>query len=152
MIKRTILFLILNFSALAIAGRFTATGVPSEWYLNLEKAPWTPPGWMFGTAWTFIMICFAIYMAYLIVLNSQRKKVITLFAIQWILNVAWSPLFFYYKTTFTALITISLLTAVVTYFLIKHKDTLKFKSIFIAPYVIWLILATSLNAYVVLFN
>lgn len=43
MIKRIILFLVLNFAALAIGGLFTGDGVPSEWYQNLNKAPWTPP-------------------------------------------------------------------------------------------------------------
>lgn len=37
MIKRIILLLILNFSALAIGGVFTRKGVPSDWYQNLIK-------------------------------------------------------------------------------------------------------------------
>jgi tryptophan-rich sensory protein len=54
----TLLFFILNFAALAVGGLFTGSGVSSEWYQNLDKAPWTPPGWVFGAAWPFIMICF----------------------------------------------------------------------------------------------
>ncbi|NBN98947.1 MAG: hypothetical protein EBV19_06865 [Flavobacteriia bacterium] len=49
--KRTafiLLFLFLNFGALAIGGSFTADGVASDWNQNLNKAPWTPPGWVFG--------------------------------------------------------------------------------------------------------
>ena len=65
MILRVLSFLVLNFLALGIGGIFTGKGVPSEWYVQLNKAPWTPPGWMFGFAWTSIMICFALYMAYL---------------------------------------------------------------------------------------
>ena len=152
MIKRVIVFLILNFSALAIGGSFTGNGVPSDWYQNLDKAPWTPPGWMFGSAWTIIMICFAVYMSYLIVENAGRKKVIILFVVQWILNVAWNPVFFYYQAVLTGFITISLLTILITYFLFHYKNELKFKSLLIAPYFIWLIIATSLNAYILLFN
>ena len=72
MIKRTIFFLLLNFAALAIGGLFTGSGVSSEWYQNLNKAPWTPPGWVFGTVWTLIMILFAIYMAMLI--KTEKKN------------------------------------------------------------------------------
>jgi len=61
MYKHVILFLVLNFGALAVASLFTGNGVASNWYQHLNKAPWTPPGWMFGLAWTTIMICFALY-------------------------------------------------------------------------------------------
>ena len=57
-------FIILNFGALAIGGSFTADGVASDWYQNLSKAPWTPPGWVFGAAWTFLMMCYSIYLAF----------------------------------------------------------------------------------------
>ncbi|MDG2281196.1 MAG: tryptophan-rich sensory protein, partial [Flavicella sp.] len=52
MIKRILLFLVLNFTALAVGGLFTGTGVSSDWYQNLNQAPWTPPGWVFGFMWT----------------------------------------------------------------------------------------------------
>ena len=152
MIKRVILFLILNFSALAIGGSFTGKGVPSAWYLNLDKAPWTPPGWVFGSAWTFIMICFAIYMAYLVVSVSDLKKIILLFAIQWILNVAWNPVFFYYHSVLIGFITISLLTILITYMLFNFRTKLKLKSLLLAPYFVWLLIATSLNGYILFFN
>ena len=152
MIKRVILFLVLNFLALAIGGLFTGEGVPSDWYQHLNKAPWTPPGWVFGTAWTLIMICFAIYMAYLIKENTDRKKVIALFAVQWVLNVAWNPIFFYYHSVLTGLITISLLTGLISYFLFHYKNTLQSRSLFVAPYFVWLLIATSLNAYILIMN
>lgn len=152
MIKRVVLFLLLNFSALAIGGSFTGKGVPSDWYQNLDKAPWTPPGWVFGSAWTLIMICFAVYMAYLFAENTNRKNVILLFVVQWILNVAWNPIFFHYQAVLAGFITISLLTILITYFLFYFRTELKFRSLLIAPYFIWLIIATSLNGYILLFN
>lgn len=152
MIKRVILFLALNFLALAIGGNFTGNGVPSQWYQSLDKAPWTPPGWVFGSAWTFIMISFAIYMAYLILKKKDRKKVISLFVIQWILNVAWNPVFFYYHAVLAGLIIITLLSILITYFLFHFKSELKLKSLFIVPYFVWLLIATSLNAYILIMN
>ena len=62
MVLRVIIFLVLNFAALGLGGLFTSKGVPSDWYQHLNKAPWTPPGWAFGFAWTLIMICFSFYM------------------------------------------------------------------------------------------
>lgn len=152
MIKIILLFLILNFTALGIGGMFTGTGVSSDWYQNLNKAPWTPPGWMFGAAWTLIMVCFAIYMAYLIKAHVDRKKIILLFSIQWILNVAWNPLFFYSQNILGGMICITLLTLLIAYLFFHFWKDLRVKSIFLAPYLVWLLIATSLNAYILIFN
>ncbi|PLW94508.1 MAG: TspO protein, partial [Marinilabiliales bacterium] len=94
MILRILLFLAINFAAIGLGGLFTSKGVPSDWYVNLMKAPWTPPGWVFGAAWTTIMICLAFYMPYALEKTESRNVLIIVFAIQWILNVAWSPVFF----------------------------------------------------------
>lgn len=94
----TLVFLILNFAALAVGGLFTGSGVSSEWYQNLDKAPWTPPGWVFGAAWTFIMICFAFYMGKLWTNGAKHKSlVVRLYGVQWLLNVAWNPVFFLFS-------------------------------------------------------
>jgi tryptophan-rich sensory protein len=150
--KKILLFLVLNFTALAIGGLFTGDGVSSMWYQDLNKAPWTPPGWVFGAAWTLIMICFAVYMAYLIEHKTDRKKIIVLFSIQWILNVAWNPIFFYMQQVLLGLISISLLTILITSLFFNYKNKLKLKSIFIMPYMIWLFIATSLNLYILIHN
>ena len=148
MVYRLILFLALNFSALAIGVFFTGEGVPSEWYTQLNKAPWEPPGWVFGAAWSTIMICFAIYMSFLWGFLKSRKKIMLLFGLQWILNVGWSPVFFYYNNIILGLIVIALLTFLIGYMLYLYKVQLRVKSILILPYLTWLLIATSLNGYV----
>tara|TARA_B100001758_G_C18290852_1_gene546949 strand:- start:117 stop:575 length:459 start_codon:yes stop_codon:yes gene_type:complete len=148
MVYRLILFLALNFSALAIGVFFTGEGVPSEWYTQLNKAPWEPPGWVFGAAWSTIMICFAIYMSFLWEFLKSRKKIMLLFGLQWILNVGWSPVFFYYNNIILGLIVIALLTFLIGYMLYLYKVQLRVKSILILPYLTWLLIATSLNGYV----
>ena len=151
MFKRTVFFLILNFSALAIGSLFTNSGVSSEWYQNLSKAPWTPPGWVFGVAWSSIMIFFAIYMAYLIKLKP-KKTIIIFYSIQWVLNIVWNPVFFYFQEITLGLICISLLTAHIILLFFKYLKEQRIKTLLLAPYGIWLIIATSLNAYIYLYN
>jgi benzodiazapine receptor len=87
MLKRIIIFLIINFAGLGLGSLFTSDGVASQWYTNLNQAPWTPPGWVFGAAWTTIMICFAFYMAYAWEASEDKKPIILLFTIQWLLNM-----------------------------------------------------------------
>ena len=148
MLYRLIIFLILNFSALAIGSFFTGYGVPSDWYSQLNKAPWEPPGWVFGAAWSTIMICFAIYMSFLWEIYKNRKKIMLLFGLQWVLNVGWSPVFFYYNNIILGLIVIGCLTFLVGYILYLYSDDLRVKSILILPYLTWLLIATSLNGYI----
>ena len=152
MIYRLIIFLVLNFAALGIGGLFTSKGVSSDWYLNLNKAPWTPPGWVFGFAWTTIMVCFAFYMAYAWKLVPNRNLLIGLFIVQCILNVLWNPVFFKYHEILIGLVIISALTLLVAYFLFGYFQELKLKAFWVLPYFLWLLIATSLNAYIFLKN
>ena len=90
---KIILFLILNFGALAIGSWLMRAAVMGDWYQSLNKAPWTPPGWVFGAAWTTIMICFSVYMSHLTE-SPVAKNVALLFGIQWVFNTAWNYIFF----------------------------------------------------------
>ncbi len=152
MAARIILFLVINFVGLALGGLFTGTGTQSNWYANLNVAPWTPPGWVFGVAWTSIMVCFAVYMAYAYQNSSNKGLLIGLFALQWILNFAWSPAFFKYQAVLIALIIIVSLTVLVGGFLFYGVLELKDKALLVLPYFVWLIIATSLNAYIYIKN
>ena len=152
MVYRTILFLVINFLALGLGGFFTGSGVSSQWYQELAKAPWTPPGWVFGAAWTVIMICFAFYMSYLLASKESKTMVLSLFVLQWLLNVAWNPIFFYYHNVFVGLIVIVALTLLTAFFLFYFLADLKFKSLFVLLYFVWLCIATSLNAYILVKN
>tara|TARA_Y100000589_G_scaffold75561_1_gene69185 strand:+ start:406 stop:861 length:456 start_codon:yes stop_codon:yes gene_type:complete len=151
MILRIFLFLIINFGGLFIGGLFTGEGVPSDWYQNLNKAPWTPPGWVFGAAWTTIMICFSVYMAILWE-KIKLNKLLFIFISELVLNVIWNPLFFHFKWINVALLSISLLTILISYMVISLRREMRLKTLLLFPYLIWIVIATSLNGYVVLYN
>lgn len=152
MSARIVIFLLLNFGALAIGGFFTGKAVQAEWYLSLNKAPWTPPGWVFGFAWTTIMICFSFYMAHLWSSSENKKLIIGLFILQWVLNVGWNPIFFYFHHVTAGLVVISILTLLVGYLLYSYWPVLKMKSALLLPYFLWLLIATSLNGYILFKN
>ena len=152
MIKKILIFLVINFTALGIGGFFTGPGVSSDWYTNLNQAPWTPPGWFFGAAWTTIMICFSFFMAFLYEKSYFKKEIIVLYIAQWILNIIWNPIFFHFQNVLLGLIVISSLTVIVFTFLIRYRKLLKAKTLLILPYAVWLAIATSLNIYILLNN
>lgn len=150
-LKYLISFLIINFSALGIGRWLMENGPKTSWYINLNKAPWTPPGWLFGIAWLTIMVCFSIYMAYLYKATPNTKLKI-LFLFQLVFNILWNYLFFNQHFVFLGLVCITLLTVIVGKLLFDYKNTLQTKSLLIIPYFIWLCIATSLNLYIYIFN
>ena len=146
-----LLFALINFGGLGLGSWLMGEGPSSEWYFNLNKAPWTPPGWVFGVAWTTIMICYSIYLADLwsrpVPLNAW-----VLFLVSLILNVSWNYFFFNLHWTVVALIVLVALTAVIWLFFFEFKNTVQSKSFLLLPYMIWLVVAVSLNAFAVLKN
>ena len=150
-LKLTLLFLIINFGGLAIGTSLMNNGPLAEWYTNLNQAPWTPPGIVFGIAWTFIMICFSIYLGHLFIKNYSSKLTIV-FLIQFILNVSWNYIFFNQHFVLFGLITLILLTLLLFYYFFKLSNkTGKYKFLLV-PYIIWLCIATSLNLYILIYN
>jgi len=149
--KLIILFLVINFGSLAIGSWLMNNGPQEIWYLQLNKAPWTPPGWFFGFAWTTIMICFSVYLAQLFT-KANTKALQLLFALQVILNISWNYVFFNKQLIGLGLNVIIILTILIWYFFIIYYKSLGKKSILILPYCIWLLVATSLNLYILVYN
>ncbi|WP_298780364.1 TspO/MBR family protein [uncultured Polaribacter sp.] len=150
-LKLTFVFLIINFGGLAIGSWLMNNGPMSDWYINLNKAPWTPPGWVFGAAWTFIMICFSIYLGKLFTQSCTTKKLL-IFIIQFILNVSWNFIFFNQQLILTSLITIILLTSLLFIYFFKLSNKVDNYKYLLLPYIIWLCIATSLNLYILIHN
>lgn len=146
------MFLFINFVLVFYIGNIImADGSNSNWYIDLNKAPWTPPGWVFGLAWSFLLICFSIYLALL----SQKKvsnKLVVIILLQYLLNISWNYFFFNQHLIELGLIDLSILTITVLYIFYSNLKTMRWKSIFIIPYFLWLLVATSLNLYIVIYN
>ncbi|MBT4413650.1 MAG: tryptophan-rich sensory protein [Polaribacter sp.] len=150
-VKLTFLFLILNFGGLAIGSWLMNNGPMTDWYTNLNQASWTPPGWVFGVAWTSIMICFSLYLGKLFT-KDYRSKLIFVFLVQFILNVSWNYIFFNQRLVLFGLITIVLLTSLIFYYFFKLSKNTSYYKFLLLPYMIWLCIATSLNLYILIHN
>ncbi|MCG1037707.1 TspO/MBR family protein [Polaribacter sargassicola] len=152
-IIKTLIFLFFNFLALGGGVILMENGPQEDWYISLNKAPWTPPGWVFGAAWTSIMLLFSFYMTKLsFQFYFLDKKLISLYALQWLLNVGWNLVFFNLHKTKIGLVVIVLLWLLIGYFTCKYIYKIKWFTLLILPYLIWMTIATSLNAYIVLNN
>lgn len=150
---RFVIFLIANFSALYVGVLLMNNGPQTNWYQTLNKAPWTPANWVFGAAWTGIMILFSFYMTKLSYqFQLYSKQLIILYIVQWVLNVSWNLFFFNQHKVLLGFIVIGILWLLIGYFCFKYIRILKFYTLLIAPYLIWMTIATSLNGYILIYN
>ena len=150
-LKLTLLFLAVNFGGLAIGSWLMNNGPLSNWYTNLQQAPWTPPGFVFGIAWTLIMVCFSIYLGKLFTEDNTRKNR-SIFLIQFVLNVSWNFIFFNQHLVLFALINILLLTSLIFVYFFKRSSAVNNYKYLLLPYMLWLCIATSLNLYILVHN
>ena len=146
-----VIFLITNFVALAIGGFLMGEGPTSDWYQEANQAPWTPPGWVFGAAWTFSMIFYSVYMG--IAWNRiNRTTLLGVYGVQLIFNIGWNPVFFNLHEAEMGLLIISFLTLLIWIKIFLFRKQMKGWSLLLLPYSIWLVIATSLNLYFLMYN
>lgn len=124
------------------------------WYQALDKAPWTPPGWFFGFAWTSIMVCFSFFMAkwHEQQGNGLWSGISAFYALHWVLNVAWNPLFFRYHIlgfSFLWILVFAILILALAIWATQHYPRWAW---LVYPYALWLLVASSLNGYAYMYN
>jgi tryptophan-rich sensory protein len=103
-------------------------------------------------AWSTIMICLSIYMAIAWKSVKKHKTFLIAYMLQWILNVGWSPVFFYFHEVTIGLILITLLTILIAWMIARFKPETKINTWLLLPYLLWLIIATSLNGFILINN
>jgi tryptophan-rich sensory protein len=143
-------FLVLNFTGLAMGSLWTDPGVNSDWYDMIVKAPWTPPGYVFGIAWTSIMVFLSFFMVNLYERGDSKYN--RLLLLSWVLNIAWNPLFFGLKWVWISSVVILSLTALLGFLIHKSRKEYKSMWVLLLPYFIWLNIASSLNLFVAIMN
>jgi tryptophan-rich sensory protein len=146
---RLIIFLLINFGALGIGGLLLGNPQTNEWYQALNKAPWTPPGWLFGFAWSTIMLCFSVFMWKVSGEYSFKEMpvVYVMFVIQFVLNVMWNPIFFRWHMMGASMLVILSLTILIAWFTYWGFKNMGLLGVWMLPYLVWLLIACSLNGY-----
>ena len=116
------------------------------WYDILIKPPLVPPDYIFIIVWSILYILMAA--SFLIIVaqrNKSKKFAITIFTIQFILNIIWSPLFFNLNRIDLAFIDIILLWFFIVLMLITFYRNSKIAAFLQIPYFLWVTFAIYLN-------
>jgi len=117
------------------------------WYAALRKPSFNPPAAVFGPVWTCLYILMGISLYLVMTAEESGRQLLALaaFAVQLVLNFAWSLLFFrYHKVTLAAvdivLLWVSILVMIMLFYGIRPvAGWLQI------PYLAWVTFATVLN-------
>ena len=136
----------------SVGGLLTDIG---PWYQNLRKPSWQPPDRVFGPVWTtiFVLAAVAAVSAWRAAGSpAERRRVIGLFALNGVLNVTWSALFFALKRPDWALAEVGLLWLAIALPMVLFWRSSKTASLCLLPYLAWVSFAAFLNFTVVRLN
>ncbi len=139
-------FLAMCFGTAGIGAALTAVSV-RDWYPTLSRPAWTPPDWVFGPVWTmlYFLMALAAWLVWRRTSGSAGRTALGLFALQLVLNAAWSPLFFTLRSPGIALLDIVLLWAAIAATLWSFRRISALAASCFVPYLMWVSYATLLN-------
>jgi translocator protein len=139
-------FLALCFGATGIGGAVTTPKI-GTWYATLTKPSWNPPNWIFGPVWTTLYIFMAVA-AWLVWRQdgiADAKLPLALFAVQLLLNVLWSYIFFGLEKPGLAFGEVILLWVAIAATLVLFWQRSMIAGILFVPYLAWVSFASVLN-------
>ena len=129
------------------AAAFASVAAPGGWYASLSKPDWNPPAWLFGPVWTALYATMAVA-AWLVWRQGgwrSNRMALGLFALQLLLNVLWSPLFFTLQRPGWALVDCVLLAAAVAATMVAFWKVSPLAGGLMVPYFAWVCFAAFLN-------
>lgn len=143
--------------ALATASIGGSLTVLDDWYYALVQPSWKPPDWLFGPAWTLLFGLMAwsgvtAWRAAALQPVQVRQRLLALWALNAVLNVGWSLLFFKLQRPSLAVIEVSLLWASIVGLIVHLRPYAPRAAVLLWPYLGWVSFAAALNAAVVYLN
>jgi benzodiazapine receptor len=134
------------FAVAGVGSLFTRPAIEG-WYAALRKPSWTPPNWVFGPVWSALYLSMAIA-AWLVWRRAGfagARLPLTLFALQLVLNLAWTGVFFGLRMPGAAFVEIVLLWLFILATTAAFWPLSRAAAWLMAPYLGWVTYAATLN-------
>lgn len=146
------LWIFICFAVGFVASHFQTEAL-TYWYPLLDKSAYTPPNIVFPIVWSILYLLMGIS-AGLVTASARegRNVVLLVFTLQLLLNFLWSITFFTMRNSLLGLLNIVLLDVAVIYYIVRSYRVSRVAALLFVPYVVWLAMATYLNAYITIYN
>ncbi|MBE6302926.1 MAG: tryptophan-rich sensory protein [Bacteroidales bacterium] len=123
------------------------------WYPMLEKSSFTPPSYVFPIVWSVLYVLMGISAGLLYnVHNISKRPLLILFAVQLLFNVSWNFFFFSMQSPILGFVNLLILIALGVAYFVGTLWIKRSSAFFFLPYLIWILFATYLNFYIVVYN
>lgn len=124
-----------------------------EIFGKLNQPPLSPPGFLFPIVWTVLFILMGIS-SYLIYVsdNQNKKKALTIYAVQLFFNFVWSLIFFNMQAYLFAFIWLVILWLFIIAMIVSFWKISKPAALLQIPYLLWVTFAGYLNLGIFLLN
>lgn len=142
------------FGAGGIGSAFTVVKIPT-WYAALEKPAFTPPNAVFMPVWftLYALMGVSVFLVWRKGLQTEGVKVpFILFWVQLALNALWSVVFFGNESILGGFVIILALGVILLITIIKFFKLSKVAGGLLIPYIVWIGIASSLNAGILMLN
>ena len=127
----------------------------AQWYQQLIKPAWAPPGWLFGPVWTVLYAIIAVTFGYVIFLfiKKQIPFIIFLpFLLNIVFNLMFTPIQFGLQNNLLAAADILLVLGTLVWALMAIYPQASWISYANLPYLIWVAFATVLQLTITYLN
>lgn len=118
-----------------------------DFYAQLVRPAWAPPGWVFGPVWTvlYLLMGVAAWLVWREPVACQRGRALTVFLVQLVANALWSWLFFAWRIGPLAFADVLLLLVLIAVTIAAFWRVRRLAGILMLPYLAWVCLATALT-------
>ena len=133
------------FAAAALGGLASVNA--GDFYAQLVRPEWAPPGWLFGPVWTvlYTLMGIAAWLVWRKAGFAQSRNALLLFVAQLAINALWSWLFFAWQQGFVALIEVLVLWLMILATLVTFWRFSRLAGALLVPYLAWVAFAAGLN-------
>jgi len=133
--------------AAGAVGSIATADAITTWYAALRKPAFSPPNWVFGPVWTtlYVMMGVAVWLVWRQAGWAGTRVALVLFAVQLLLNTAWSFLFFGFHRPGLAFLEIVVLWAAILATLVAFWQVRPVAGLLLVPYLVWVSFASVLN-------
>ena len=134
-------------AACFLAARTGAWFRPGEWYERLRKPSWRPPNRVFAPVWTvlYLMIAVAGWLVWRDAGFANAGLPLAAYALQLILNGAWTPLFFGLHRPDLGFVDIVLVWLSIVATIVLFYPIHVVAALLLMPYLAWVTFAAALN-------
>lgn len=125
-----------------------------DFYQELERPTWAPPGWLFGPVWTtlFALMAIAAWLVWRERGWRNARLALTLFIVQLVFNALWSWLFFAWRIGTAAIVDVLLLWLLIATTLVCFWRVRTLAGLLLLPYLAWVSYASALTIWIVRSN